>query len=122
MLMLCCGMDREPVRSCNKFRIAENPRSVTLYEAFDAGVEDAVQLFGVDEAFSTNELSECLNRIADKYPDYLLFYDLQNCSSLACNDTIVSHIKERGITVTSVLICNHYSYITSRIHTTKLFP
>jgi hypothetical protein len=58
-----------------------------------------VQLFGVDEASTTDRISDYLNGIADKYPDYLLFYDLHNSSSLPCHNAISSHIQKRGITV-----------------------
>lgn len=73
------------------------------YYALGAGTEDAVHLFCVNEAFTTDELPEYLNRIAEKYPQYLLFYDLQSCSSLPCHNTIINHIQKRGVTVFSLL-------------------
>lgn len=70
---------------------------------FRTGVDIAPTLFGVDQAFLMSDLSDFLVKNIEKYPDSLLFYDLQTSSHLPIHSVINRLIQNYRITVMNFL-------------------
>lgn len=66
------------------------------------GINNASQLFGVDEAFTILDLPNFLVSHAEKHPDYLLYYDLLNNNSQVVQPFITDHIQKFNIKVNNL--------------------
>lgn len=70
---------------------------VFIRSLFDIGADVAVEMFGVDQVFYVDTLSDFLLRNFTKNPDCLVYYEPLNKSSL--NNLITSIIQQTNVKV-----------------------
>lgn len=90
---------------CTIFVRKQDDYSLT-WDGPRTGVDIAPTLFGVDQAFLMSDLSDFLVKNIEKYPDSLLFYDLQTSSHLPIHSVINRLIQNYRITLCRA--CSHF--------------